>query len=110
MAHRGERVKEGLEHACLAQPPEALPNGIEFPNASGRARQVMLWTAKSCTASRRIRSFRPLPPRRERQARNTSSTVAQSSSVIRVSTARLLKSTCQVSQIHELGNPLTADS
>src|SRR3954469_12249692 len=39
----------------------------------------------SCTASRKIRSFRPLAPRRERQARNTSSTVAQSSSVIRVS-------------------------
>src|SRR3954469_7992498 len=39
----------------------------------------------SCTASRKIRSFRPLAPRRERQARNSSSTVAQSSSVIRVS-------------------------
>ena len=30
-------------------------------------------------------SFRPLAPRRERQARNSSSTVAHSSSVIRVS-------------------------
>ena len=48
------------------------------------------------------------PP--ERQARNSSSTVAQSSSVIRVSMAGLLKSTSQVSQIHELGNPLTAYS
>src|SRR4051812_44262125 len=45
----------------------------------------MLWTARSCSASRKIRSFRPLAPRRERQARKTSSTVAQSSSVIRVS-------------------------
>src|SRR4051812_39886245 len=45
----------------------------------------MLWTAKSCSASRKIRSLRPLAPRRERQARNTSSTVVQSSSVIRVS-------------------------
>src|SRR4051794_9574828 len=58
---------------------------FQFPHAAGRARQVMLWTQKSCTASRKIRSFRPLAPRRERQARNTSSTVAQSSSVIRVS-------------------------
>src|SRR5215210_2090792 len=40
---------------------------------------------QSCPASRTIRSFRPLAPRRERQARKTSSTVAQSSSVIRVS-------------------------
>src|SRR4051812_3252384 len=45
----------------------------------------MLWTAKSCSASRKIRSLRPFAPRRERPARNTSSTVAQSSSVIRVS-------------------------
>src|SRR3954451_11598448 len=58
---------------------------FQFPHAAGRARQVMLWTQKECTASRKIRSFRPLAPRRERQARNTSSTVAQSSSVIRVS-------------------------
>src|SRR5918998_1579255 len=36
-------------------------------------------------ASRNLRSSRPLSPRRERAARNTSSTVAQSSSVIRVS-------------------------
>src|SRR3954470_24131460 len=60
---------------------------FQFPNASGRARQVMLWTAKKCSASRKRRSLRPLAPRRERQARNTSSTVAQSSSVIRVSMA-----------------------
>src|SRR5690349_19544859 len=58
---------------------------FQFPNASGRARQVMLWTEKEWSASRKVRSFRPLAPRRERQARNTSSTVAQSSSVIRVS-------------------------
>src|SRR3954466_4722658 len=58
---------------------------FQYPNASGRARQVMLWTAKSCSASRKRRSLRPFAPRRERQARNTSSTVAQSSSVIRVS-------------------------
>src|SRR3954451_7182602 len=58
---------------------------FQFPHAAGRARQVMLWTQKECTASRKRRSFRPLAPRRERQARNTSSTVAQSSSVIRVS-------------------------
>src|SRR3954465_13984515 len=58
---------------------------FQFPHAAGRARQVMLWTEKECTASRKIRSFRPLLPRRERTARNTSSTVAQSSSVIRVS-------------------------
>src|SRR5215210_6717282 len=58
---------------------------FQFPHSAGRARQVMLGTQKSCTASRKIRSFRPLAPRRERQARNTSSTVAQSSSVIRVS-------------------------
>src|SRR4051812_19771009 len=45
----------------------------------------MLWTAKSCSASRKIRSLRPFAPRREQQARNSSSTVAQSSSVIRVS-------------------------
>src|SRR5919205_2958893 len=36
-------------------------------------------------ASRKRRSLRPLAPRRERQARNTSSTVVQSSSVMRVS-------------------------
>src|SRR3954470_22015755 len=58
---------------------------FQCPNAAGRARHVMLWTQKECTASRKIRSFRPLAPRRERQARKTSSTVAQSSSVIRVS-------------------------
>src|SRR3954470_9650460 len=58
---------------------------FQFPHAAGRARHVMLWTQKECTASRKIRSFRPLAPRRERQARKTSSTVAQSSSVIRVS-------------------------
>ena len=51
-----------------------------------------------------------LRARRERQARNTSSTVAQSSSVIRVSMVGLLEPTRQVSQIHERGNPLTAYS
>src|SRR3954453_23321228 len=60
---------------------------FQFPNASGRARQVMLWTAKYASASKKRRLLRPLAPRRERQARNSSSTVAQSSSVIRVSMA-----------------------
>src|SRR4051794_22170574 len=45
----------------------------------------MLGTGRWCSASRKTRSSRPLPPRRERQARKTSSTVVQSSSVIRVS-------------------------
>src|SRR5918912_4525177 len=58
---------------------------FQFPNASGRARQVTLWTAKEWMASRKRRSLRPLAPRRERQARNTSSTTVQSSSLIRVS-------------------------
>src|SRR3954467_11894657 len=58
---------------------------FQFPHAAGRARHVMLWTAKKCRPPREIRAFRPLPPRRERQARKTSSTVVQSSSVIRVS-------------------------
>src|ERR687883_1222307 len=58
---------------------------FQFPNASGRARQVTLWTAKKWMASRKRRSSRPLAPRRERQARNTSSTLVQSSSVMWVS-------------------------
>src|SRR3954469_8817688 len=58
---------------------------FQFPHAAGRARHVMLWTGKEGSASRKIRSLAPLGPRRERQARKTSSTVAQSSSVIRVS-------------------------
>jgi hypothetical protein len=47
-----EGVEEGLEHARLAEAPEALPDGLPVAeclgqrNASGRARQVMLWTAK----------------------------------------------------------------
>jgi hypothetical protein len=60
---------------------------IEFhlPNSAGRARQVMLWRVKKCSASRKRRSSRPLSPRREQAAANTSSTTVQSSSVIRVS-------------------------
>jgi hypothetical protein len=45
-----------------------------------------------------------LPPRRERQARNTSSTVAQSSSVIRVSMVGLHKPTRQEAEIRSAGN------
>src|SRR6185369_1942740 len=77
---------------------------FQFPNVSGRARQVMLWTEKKWSASRKVRSFRPLPPRRERQARNTSRTVSQSSSVIRVSMVGLLKPTHQEAQIRSAGN------
>jgi hypothetical protein len=58
---------------------------FHLPNSAGRARQVMLWRVKKCSASRKPRSFRPLSPRRERAAANTSSTTVQSSSVIRVS-------------------------
>jgi hypothetical protein len=77
---------------------------FQFPNVSGRARQVMLWTEKKWSASRNVRSFRPLPPRRERQARNTSRTVSQSSSVIRVSMVGLPKPTRQQAQIRSAGN------
>src|SRR5215217_5013255 len=57
-----------------------------FSHAPLRGRSVMprFEDDQSCPASRTIRSFRPLAPRRERPARKTSSTVAQSSSVIRV--------------------------
>src|SRR5918912_4360175 len=58
---------------------------FHFPKAAGSARQVTLWTAKEWMASRKRRSSRPLAPRRERQARNTSSTLVQSSSLMRVS-------------------------
>ena len=52
------------------------PNALDdtfgpLPNAAGRARQVMVWTQKECSASKNVRSSRPLSPRRERQARNT---------------------------------------
>lgn len=62
---------------------------FQCPYPAGRARQVMLWTAKWCMASKKSRSSRPLSPRRERQPRNTSSTSAQSRSVIPVSMVAL---------------------
>jgi hypothetical protein len=58
---------------------------FQCPYLAGSARQVMVWCMKWCSASRNRRSLRPLAPQREREARNTSSTIAQSSPVIRVS-------------------------
>src|SRR6266702_124143 len=58
---------------------------FQCPNSRGRARHVMLWTAKYCNASRNLRSSRPLSPRRERAARNICKTSAQSDSVMVVS-------------------------
>jgi len=60
---------------------------FHLPNSAGSARQVTLWTVKWCRASRKRRSSRPLSPRRERAARNASSAIAQSCSVILVSIA-----------------------
>src|SRR3954466_5078462 len=88
LAHRRAGVEEGLEHAGLAQAPEALPHGIPVParGRQGAPRDVVDGEGMHRFEEdpRKIRSFRPLAPRRERQARKTSSTVAQSSSVIRV--------------------------
>jgi hypothetical protein len=37
LAHRGERVEEGFEHARPAQAPEALPDGIPVPERLGQS-------------------------------------------------------------------------
>jgi hypothetical protein len=60
---------------------------FQLPKSFGRARQVMLWTVKKCTASRNLRSSCPGSPRLDRAASNTSSTIVQSRSVIPVSMA-----------------------
>jgi hypothetical protein len=61
---------------------------FQSPNSAGGARQVMLCSVKQCNASRKRRSSRPFCPRREHAAWNNSRTIAQSSSVIRVSMVR----------------------
>jgi hypothetical protein len=53
-----------------------FPMLFQLPNSAGSARQVTLWTVESCCASRKRRSSRPLSPRGERAARNTSSTTS----------------------------------
>src|SRR5215207_8814405 len=80
---------------------------LQFPNWAGSARHVMVWTQKSCSASRNLRSFRPLSPYRERTARNTWTTLSQSSSVIRVSMVGLLKPTSQKSGNRSARNHLS---
>jgi hypothetical protein len=55
---------------------------FQGPKHSGRARQRTFSTVKKCNASRKRRSSRAFLPRRGRQARNTASVCAQSSSSI----------------------------
>ena len=59
---------------------------FQWPNSLGRARQRTFSTVKKCNASRKRRSSAALRPRRGRQARNTVSVCAQSSSLICVDT------------------------
>ena len=79
---------------------------FQEPYSVGRARQVMLCTVKWCMARRNSRSSRPLSPLRDRQPRNTSSTTAQSRSVIPVSKSALTSTpTRYESPINDFGNP-----
>ena len=55
---------------------------FQWPKRSGRARQRTFSTVKKCSASRKRRSSSAFLPRRGRQARNTASVCAQSSSSI----------------------------
>src|SRR5215471_15817832 len=79
---------------------------FQGPNSAGKARQVMLWTVKKCNASKNLRSLRPLSPRRERAARNASTTIAQSASLIPVSMIGSPKPTAYESLMPPAVNPL----
>ena len=85
--HAGKRIEEGLEDARLAEPVEALPYLFQFPNRSGNARQRTFSTVKKCSASRNSLSSAAFRPRRGRQALNTVSAAAQSSSLVRAGIA-----------------------
>src|ERR1700730_13339778 len=81
---------------------------FQLPNSAGNARQVMLCTVKKCNASINLRSSRPLSPRRERAARNTSTTISQSASLICVSMIGSPKPTSYESLMPSLVNPLSS--
>src|SRR6476620_3426418 len=90
LAVRGERLEQGLEDTRLAQPPEPFPDAVpiaelgrERPPSDVVDREIVQRLEELAV----VATLRPLSPRRERQARNSFTTAAQSPSVIRVGIA-----------------------
>src|ERR1035437_2039793 len=89
-------------HRQPVEAPEPLVPNTDSVEALEAARPAV-----SGSAAEFFRSSRPLSPRRERDASNTFRTIAQSSSVIRVSMVGLQIPTAHESQILWFGNPIT---
>jgi len=85
--HSGSRAKNASNIPARLSRGKRFQTLFQGPNRSGDARQALLRTAKSCSVFRNRRSSRPFAPRLGRQARNTSSEIARSASVIFVDTA-----------------------
>ena len=92
-AERGQRFEEQLEHAGLAQTPEPFPDAVPRAKLGWQGPLGDVVHGEIVQGLEELTIVAPLvAPRRERQAWNTSSATAQSSSVIRVSMVDLAKS------------------
>ena len=61
--HSASMAKKASNTPALLSRENRFQTAFQSPNRSGRARQAMLWTVKSCSASRNRRSSRPFAPR-----------------------------------------------
>ena len=84
-AHRRERVEEGLEDASLAQAIEALPHAVPMTEALRQRAPANVLDGEEMKRLEEAAIVLSLPPT-ARQARNTASVCAQSSSSIFVDT------------------------
>src|SRR4249920_953007 len=94
LAHRRQGIEERFESSRSAQPPEPLPHAVPAPEFLRKSPPSNIMNHKIVQASRNFRSFRPLSPRRDRDAANTRNTIVQSSSVMAVSMVGPPKTDC----------------